>query len=71
MRLGVVTLAFRCSIVGGHQEQATDEAKKIRWLTVEEATRDMPEARAIRVVDAASRSSASLPVRVHDGTHLL
>jgi ADP-ribose pyrophosphatase YjhB (NUDIX family) len=71
MRLGVVTLAFRCSIVGGHQEQATDEAKKVRWLTIEEATKDMPEARAVRVTDAANRSGGSLPVRVHDGTHLL
>ena len=71
MRLGVVTLAFRCSAMGGHQEQATDEAKKVRWLTVEEATQDMPEARAIRVVDAANRSSASLPVRVHDGTNTM
>lgn len=71
MRLGVVTLAFRCSVIGGHQEQATDEAKKVRWLTVEEATHDMPEARAVRVTDAVNRSSGSPPVRAHDGTNLL
>jgi len=71
MRLGVVTLAFRCSIIDGQgQEDATDEAKRVAWLTVEEATRQMPEARAIRVVDAMA-SSDSPAVRVHDGTHLL
>jgi 8-oxo-dGTP diphosphatase len=71
MRLGVVSLAFRCSIIDGQgQEDITDEAKKIAWLTVEEATRQMPEARAIRVVDAVA-SSDSPAVRVHDGAHLL
>jgi hypothetical protein len=71
MRLGVVTLAFRCSMIDGQgQEDTTDEAKKVAWLTVEEATRQMPEARAIRVVDAPA-SSDSPAVRVHDGTHLL
>ena len=71
MRLGVVTLAFRCSIIDGQgQEDATDEARRVAWLTVEEATRQMPEARAIRVADAMA-SSDSPAVRVHDGTHLL
>jgi ADP-ribose pyrophosphatase YjhB (NUDIX family) len=71
MRLGVVTLAFRCSIIDGQgQEDTTDEAKNVAWLTVEEATRQMPEARAIRVVDAVA-SSDRPAVRVHDGTHLL
>jgi ADP-ribose pyrophosphatase YjhB (NUDIX family) len=71
MVLGVVTLAFKCSMIDGQgQENTTDEAKKIAWLTVEEATRQMPEARAIRVVDAVA-SSDSPAVRVHDGTHLL
>lgn len=68
---GVVTLAFRCSVIGGHQEQATGEARRIRWLTVEEARRDMPEARAVRVADAADASGGSPPVRAHDGTKLL
>ena len=71
MKLGVVTLAFRCSILDGQgEEDATDEARQVAWLTVEEATRQMPEARAIRVVDALA-SSDSPAVRVHDGTHLL
>ena len=71
MRLGVVTLAFRCSLIDGQgEEYATDEAKRVAWLTVEEATRQMPEARAIRVVDALANGD-SPAVRVHDGTHLL
>jgi len=68
MRLGVVTLAFRCSVIGG-QTHPTSEARKVAWLTVDEATRDMPEARAIRVTDALSDEGPF--VRVHDGTHLL
>jgi 8-oxo-dGTP diphosphatase len=65
---GVVTLAFRCSVIGGHTHP-TDEARKVAWLTVDEATRDMPEARAARVTDALSDKAPF--VRVHDGTRLL
>jgi ADP-ribose pyrophosphatase YjhB (NUDIX family) len=68
MRLGVVTLAFRCRVVDGNAH-ASDEARRIAWLTVEEATRQMPEARAVRVTDAISDSGPA--VRIHDGTHLL
>ena len=65
---GVVTLAFRCSVIGGHPHP-TGEARKVAWLTVDEATRDMPEARAVRVTDALSDEAPF--VRVHDGTRLL
>lgn len=65
---GVVTLAFRCSVIGGHTHP-TDEARKFAWLTVDEATRDMPEARAVGVTDALSDKAPF--VRVHDGTRLL
>ena len=68
MPRGVVTLAFRCSVIGGHAHP-TDEARKVAWLTVDEATQDMPEARAIRVTDALSDKAPF--VRVHDGTRLL
>jgi hypothetical protein len=57
-------------IDGQGQEDTTDEAKKIAWLTVEEATQQMPEARAIRVTDALADSPGPA-VRQHDGTHLL
>ena len=40
MLRGVVTLAFRCSVIGGHTHP-TDEARKVAWLTVDEATRDV------------------------------
>ncbi len=68
MKLGVLTLAFRCSLVGG-QSHPTDEAKRVEWLTVYEATQAMPEARAVRVTDALSSDGPF--VRAHDGTHLL
>lgn len=71
MRLGVVTLAFRCTVVDGQGEQdQTDEARRIAWLTVEEATQQMPQARAIRIMDALATGS-NPAVRAHDGTHLL
>ena len=68
MRRGVVTLAFRCTVIGGHTHP-TSEARRVAWLTVEEATQDMPEARAVRVTDALSDKAPF--VRVHDGTRLL
>ena len=68
MKLGVVTLAFRCRMIVGHSHP-TDEAKQVAWLTINEAQQAMPEARAIRVIDAL-RSDGPF-VRVHDGTCLL
>lgn len=54
---GVVSLGFRCKIIGGDRHP-TDEAE-----------RDMPQARAIRVTDAVSEGGPF--VRIHDGTNLL
>lgn len=68
MRLGVVTLAFRCAVIGGH-EHTSDEARQVAWLTVDEATAQMPEARAVRVTDAMNSTTPA--VRIHDGTRLL
>jgi len=65
---GVVTLAFRCYATGG-KTHPTSEASQVAWLTVEQATRDMVEARAVRITDALSDNGPF--VRVHDGTHLL
>jgi ADP-ribose pyrophosphatase YjhB (NUDIX family) len=65
MRRGVVTLAFRCTVIGG-DTHPTDEARRVAWLTLDEATHDMVEARAVRVTDALS--DAAPFVRVHDGT---
>jgi ADP-ribose pyrophosphatase YjhB (NUDIX family) len=68
MNLGVVTLAFRCSVIDGRVHESA-EAKRVAWLTVEEATLQMPEARAVRVTDALGGKGPA--VRIHDGTHLL
>jgi 8-oxo-dGTP diphosphatase len=68
MSEGVVTLAFRCALIGGHSHP-TDEARQVTWLTVGEAERDMVEASAIRVTDALDENGPF--VRVHDGTRLL
>lgn len=69
MTRGIVTLAFRCSIIDGHTHP-TSEARKVAWLTLDQPERDMVEARAIRVTDALA-SPGSPAVRVHDGTRLL
>jgi 8-oxo-dGTP diphosphatase len=68
MKRGVVTLAFRCSVISGHTHP-TDESRQVAWLTVDEAKREMVEARAIRITDALSEDG--LFVRTHDGTNLL
>jgi 8-oxo-dGTP diphosphatase len=68
MKQGIVTLAFRCSVIGGHSHP-TDEAKQVTWLTIDQAQRDMVAARAIRITDALSDNGPF--VRIHDGTHLL
>jgi 8-oxo-dGTP diphosphatase len=65
---GVVTLAFRCYAAGG-ETHLTSEARQVAWLTVDEATRDMVEARAIRITDALRGNGPF--VRIHDGTNLL
>jgi 8-oxo-dGTP diphosphatase len=68
MRRGIVSLAFRCSVIGGNAHPS-DEAKRVTWLTVDEAKQDMVEARAVRITDALSDKAPF--VRVHDGTRLL
>jgi 8-oxo-dGTP diphosphatase len=65
---GVVTLAFRCYATGG-ETHSTSEARQVVWLTVDEATRDMVEARAVRITDDLSGNGPY--VRAHDGTRLL
>ena len=68
MKLGVVSLAFRCRMIGGRAHES-DEARRVAWLTVDEATQQMPEARAVRVTDAMSGTGPA--VRIHDGSRLL
>jgi 8-oxo-dGTP diphosphatase len=68
MKLGVVTLAFRCHVIEG-EGHPTEEATEVAWLSLEEVRAKMPEARTIRVLDAL-RSDGPF-VRVHDGTQLI
>lgn len=68
MELGVVSLAFRCTLAGG-RARTSDESDAVCWMTLEEVKRDVPEARAARVFDAFVEGG--VPVRVHDGTNLI
>jgi 8-oxo-dGTP diphosphatase len=68
MKLGVVSLAFLCQIVGG-EEHTSNEASHVAWLSPTDAAATMPEARAIRVADALS--SCGPFVRAHDGNVIL
>lgn len=68
MKLGVVSLAFRCTVAGG-QARTSAESDEVCWVTLEEIGRDVPEARAARVFDALA--DRGVPVRVHDGTNLI
>ncbi|WP_285497791.1 NUDIX domain-containing protein [Actinomadura sp. NBRC 104425] len=68
MKLGVVSLAFLCRPVGGQAGPST-EASKVEWVLPTEVASMMPEARAIRVLDALSDGGPY--VRIHDGSVLL
>ena len=68
MRLGVVSLAFVCDVVGG-EEHTSSEAARVAWLSPDEALAAMPPARAVRLTDALSGGGPF--VRVHDGDIVL
>lgn len=68
MRLGVVSLAFRCEVIGG-EAHTSSESTRVEWVSPSEATAAMPEARAVRVSDALRDDGPF--VRVHDGNALL
>ena len=68
MKLGVVSLAFRCVLAGG-EARTSKESAAVSWRTLEEIKRDVPKARAVRVFDALDASG--VPVRIHDGTELI
>ncbi len=68
MKLGVVSLAFRCRAVDG-AARMSDESAAVQWWTLDQIRRDVPEARAVRVTDALQECATA--VRVHDGEHLL
>ena len=66
-----LNLVFCCTLLGG-QPHPTDEARQVAWLSMDEAKRDMPEARLVRVTDAlTTNDNGGPPVRIHDGTRLI
>ena len=68
MRLGVVSLVFRCRPVSG-AAQPTAEATEVAWLDGTQVTGRMAEAFAIRLIDALEADEPR--IRIHDGQHLL
>lgn len=68
MKLGVVSLVFRCRPVAG-KARPTEEASEVAWLNREDLSRRMTEAFAIRLLDALDGGEPH--VRIHDGEHLL
>ncbi|MEU8545697.1 NUDIX domain-containing protein [Streptomyces roseoverticillatus] len=68
MTRGVVALVFRCTPVGG-SERTSEESIAVSWLTTDEVTARMPEAQAIRLLDALSDDVPH--VRIHDGRRLI
>jgi len=64
MRLGVVSLAFRCEVIGGEMHTSS-ESTRVEWISVSDAVTSMPEARAVRVTDALREDGPF--VRIHDG----
>jgi 8-oxo-dGTP diphosphatase len=68
MRLGVVSLAFRCEVVGG-ERHTSSESTRVEWVSPSDAVETMPEARAVRVTDALRDDGPF--VRIHNGIRLI
>jgi 8-oxo-dGTP pyrophosphatase MutT (NUDIX family) len=68
LRLGVVALVFRASVVGG-QQQTTEESAAVDWWTPDTVALRMGETFSIRVLDALD--SREVAVRLHDGVNLI
>jgi ADP-ribose pyrophosphatase YjhB (NUDIX family) len=69
MILGVVSLVFRCHVVGG-EPRPTEEATEVAWLTLDEIVHQMVEAFAVRLQDAVAAEPKPY-VRLHDGISLI
>jgi len=68
MRLGVVSLVFRCRPLSG-AARPTAEATEVAWLDSTQVTGRMAEAFAIRLIDALETDEPR--IRIHDGRYLL
>lgn len=64
---GIVALVFRCRPAAG-EAMATDEARRVAWLSPDEVRRHMAPAYAIRVLDALDGGVAA---RAHDGVRMI
>jgi ADP-ribose pyrophosphatase YjhB (NUDIX family) len=69
MARGIVALVFRCTAEGGTLTPS-DESKDFRWVNEDEVKALATEAFAIRVLDALS-DNPTVPIRQHDGVHLI
>lgn len=67
MSRGIIALVFRCRPIAG-EPTTNDESRAVAWRSVDEITRDMDPAYAVRVTDAFE---PGVPVRVHDGVSLI
>jgi len=68
MRLGVVSLVFRCRPLSG-TAHPTEEATQVEWLDRNQITERMTSAFAIRLTDALDAGEPY--VRIHNGRELL
>ena len=64
---GIVALVFRCTPETG-SATTTDEAREVRWMSVNEVRGAMAPAYAVRVIDAFGDAPRT---RAHDGVNLM
>jgi 8-oxo-dGTP diphosphatase len=69
MPRGIVSLVFRCRVVGGTLTE-TEEAKAAQWVKPGEVASLATDAFLVRVLDGL-RNEPSPAVREHDGTYLI
>ena len=70
MPQGIVALVFRCSAVAGAPSLGP-ETKELAWFSAEQVVASLPEAYAVRVLDAIDESDTPPEVRTHDGRTLI
>ena len=69
MSRGIIALVFRCRAVGGELAE-NEEVTGFRWVRKNDVRSIMPEAYAVRILDAF-QPQAVPAVREHDGVKLL
>jgi len=69
MSRGIIALVFRCRAVGGELTE-NEEVIGFRWVRESDVRSVMPEAYAVRILDAF-QPQAVPAIRAHDGVKLL